>query len=448
MRLTRATAVGVSLAILAGCATRTAPPLPASLAYPEFMYPVVPAGTGSPSDSAAVDIGWRFLQNGDLRGAEQEFVALARRSPAFAPAAAGSAYVALAGRNLEQALGTFTAVVTATPMYVPALVGRGQALLELKRDDEALASFEAALAVDGSLADLRQRVEVLRFRALQALIASARAAASAGRLEDAAGAYDRAIAASPDSGFLHRERAGLEQQRGNDDAALAHLRRATEIDPGDAAAILQTGELLEARQDVAGAEAAYRRALEIDPSPELTARVAAVAARVREARLPAEFRDAASAAQLTRGGLAALLGVRLDDVVQQAPPREAVITDLGGHWAAAWVTQVARAGLMEPFANHTFQPLEPITRADLAAAVSRVIAILATGRPALRGFLTDRPRVADMAEGHLSDPAAAVAVASGIMPLREGGRFDISLPVSGTDATDVIARLRGLANVR
>lgn len=448
MRLSRAIAAGVWLALLVGCATRTAPPLPSSLAYPEFMYPVAPAGTGNPTELAAVETGWRFLQNGDVRSAEQEFGALARRSPAFAPAGTGSAYVALAGRNLEQALRTFDAVLTATPMYVPALVGRGQALLELKRDDAALTSFEAALGVDGSLADLRQRVDVLRFRSLQALIESARTAASAGRLDDAAGAYDRAIAASPDSGFLHRERAGLEQKRGNDDAALGHLRRATGIDPGDAAAFMQTGELLDARQDFAGAEAAYRRALEIDPSPDLTARVSAVAERGREARLPAEFRATASAAQLARGDLAALLGVRLEDVVRQAPPREAVITDLGGHWAAAWITQVARAGLMEPFANHTFQPRAPITRADLAAAVRRVIGLLAASRPALRGFLTDRPQIADMAASHLSYPAAAAAVASGIMPLGEGGRFDISRPVSGAEATDVIARLRSLANAR
>ena len=448
MRLSKAIAAGLWLAILVGCATRTAPPLPASLAYPEFMYPTVPAGTGSLADAAAVDRGWRFLQGGDVRSAEREFAALAQRSPALAPAGTGRAYAALAGDDFEQALRAFNAVLAAAPTYVPALVGRGQALLGLKRDDDALTSFEAALAVDGALGDLRQRVDVLRFRGLQALIDSARTAAAGGRLDGAAAAYDRAITASPDSGFLHRELAGIERKRGNDDAALAHLRRATAIDPRDAAAFTQAGELLDARQDFAGAEAAYRRAMEIDPSPDLTARAASAAERGREALLPAEFKATASAMQLTRGDLAALLGVRLDDVVRQAPPREAVITDLGGHWAAAWMTQVARAGLMEPFANHTFQPRAPITRADLAAAVSRVIGLLAVNRPALRGFLTDRPRIADMAEGHLSYPAAAVAVASGIMPLREGGRFDISLPVSGADATDVIARLRSLATAR
>jgi hypothetical protein len=120
------------------------------------------------------------------------------------------------------------------------------------------------------------------------------------------------------------------------------------------------------------------------------------------------------------------------------------MTDVAGHWAAAWITQIARAGVMDPFPNHTFQPSAAITRADVAGAVSRVVTLLADSRPALKGFLTDRPRIVDMAAGHLSYPAAAVAVASGIMPLLEGGRFDAARPVSGAEAVGVVARLRSL----
>jgi tetratricopeptide (TPR) repeat protein len=332
-------------------------------------------------------------------------------------------------------------------MYVPALMGRGQALLALKRDAEALTSFEAALAADASLTDLRQRIDVLRFRGLQTLIENARAAAKAGRLDDAVAAYNRAIAASPESGFLHRELAAVERKRKNDEAALVHLRRAVEIDPADAGAHLQIGDILESRQDFDGAEAAYRRAVDLDPTPELSARLAAVAERAREARLPAEFHAIATSARLTRGDLAALLGVRLEEVVRAAPPREVVMTDVGGHWATPWITQVARAGLVEPYLNHTFQPRETITRADLAAAVSRAVTLLAAARPALRDHLTARPKIADMAPGHLSYPAAAVAVSSGVMPLRDG-RFDVAAPVSGADAADAIARLRALAGSR
>jgi tetratricopeptide (TPR) repeat protein len=370
-----------------------------------------------------------------------------KQTPGLYPAQAGSAYVALARRDHERALSGFDAALRTAPAYVPALVGRGQTLLALKRDTDALAAFEAALAADVSLADVRRRVDVLRFRGLQDIIEAARLAAAAGRLAEARDAYQRALLASPDSAFLHRELGMLERKQGNVDAALDRFRRAVELDSADAVSLVQTGELLEERGDFEGAASAYRRAAEIEPSADLTARMAAVAERVRDARLPPEFGLIAEVSQITRGELAALIGVRLEDVVRESPTREVVITDVQRHWAAAWITQVARAFIMDPFANHTFQPGDRITRGDLAAAVSVIVLRLADSRrPDLRVLqMADRPQVADMPPGHLSYPAVSNAVRSGVMPLLDGGRFEAARPVSGAEAAEVIARLRALA---
>ena len=166
--------------------------------------------------------------------------------------------------------------------------------------------------------------------------------------------------------------------------------------------------------------------------------------RASDDRLPAEFQAMAGLRQISRGDLAALLGIRLEDILRGAPERDVVVTDVQGHWAAAWIAQVARTRVIDPFANHTFQPGNLITRADLAGAVSRVVAIMAARRPALGALLTERPQMADVAMAHLSYPAAAVAVASGVMPLLEGGRFQVAQPVSGAAAIDVIARVRAL----
>jgi len=439
-------AVIVSLVLVAGCATRTAPPaLPTTPRYPEFMYPALPSAYSNADAAAQIDRGWRYLQNNDLGNAEREFSVAMKLTPDLYPAQAGSAYVALARTDHEQALNRFDAALRGAPAYVPALVGRGQTLLALKRDTDALAAFEAALAADASLVDVRRRVDVLRFRSLQDVIEAGRAAAAAGRLAEARDAYQRALKASPDSAFLHRELGLLEHKQGNSDAALERFRRAVELDSADAVSLVQMGEVLEERRDFEGAAAAYRKAADIEPSADLTTRISAVAARAREARLPPEFGLIAEVSQITRGELAALIGVRLEDVVRAARPREVVITDAQGHWAADWITQVARAGIMDPYANHTFQPRDRITRGDLAAAVSAAVMVLAADRPDLRARLADRPQITDMAPGHLSYPAASVAVASGVMPLLDGGRFDVARLVSGAEAAEAIARLRTLA---
>jgi tetratricopeptide (TPR) repeat protein len=435
-----------SALLAVSCAPKVATPaLPAGLQYPDFLFPAVPAPMAADPAAAGIDRGWRFLQNNDLRNADREFATTIQRAPQIYPAQAGAGYVALARNDLDRALSSFDQALRAAPAYVPALVGRGQALLGLKRDADALTAFEAAVSADPSLADVRRRVDVLRFRVLQDVIEAARAATTAGRLADAHAAYEKALTASPDSAFLHRELGLVERKQGNAQEALGRFRRATDLDPTDAVSSIQIGELLEQQGDFVGAEAAYRRAADVEPTADLTRRIAAVAERARDARLPAEFRTIAAAPTVTRGDLAALIGIRLDNLLRAAPVTEVVMTDIAGHWASSWITQVARAGVIEPFDNHTFQPRMVVTRGDLAAAVSRLVTLAAATRPDLRTRTADRPRIADMPETHLSYPAAAVAVASGVMPLVDGGRFDVARPVQGAEAVEVVARIQAIA---
>ena len=436
----------VVLVVIAACAVKTAPPLPPMLKYPDFIYPRPVAAT--PTQAAALDRGWRFLQNDDLGNAEREFGAALKRSPMFYPARAGQGFVALAHRDFEHALEAFDVALRAASAYAPALVGKGQALLSLERDDEALAAFEAALRADRSLVDLGRRIDVLRFRDVQEMMTVARQASAAGRFDEARAAYLRALAASPDSAVLYRELGMVERRRGDAATALRDFTRASELDPADASSFAQMGELLEEREDYAGAEAEYRKAADIDPAGGFEARAGAAATKAREARLPAEFRAIPSTAQITRGDLAALIGVRLESTLRAAPRRQVVMTDTRGHWAAPWIADVAAAGVMEPFDNHTFQPRARLRRVDLADAVSRLLALIARDHPGLRPRLADRPTIADMSPSHLRYAAVAAAVSSGVVPLLDESRFDMERPVSGAEAMTAIDRLRALDEPR
>ena len=255
-----------------------------------------------------------------------------------------------------------------------ALLGRGQALLALDRDAEAVAAFEAALAVDPSLTDIRaprrsaevpQRGAGPRQRA--------REAARAGRLDEAiAGLHggDRELARQR----LPVSRAGRRRAaegRHADGSALEHFRKATALEPTDARSLAQIGEILERaatskarprRTRESLAHRAERRSAE--------ARSTRVRARLALARLPAEYRAIDQAPQITRADLAALIGVRLGTLLPAGAARTpALITDVRSNWAATWIMAVARAGVMEPFANHAFQPRTVVRRTDLAQAV-------------------------------------------------------------------------------
>ena len=434
------------VALVSGCAMKSAPPLPPTLKYPEFIYPsAVPAAA---SQAAAVDRGWRFLQNDDLTNADREFAAVLKAAPDFAPARTGQGYVALAHQNPMRALDQFDLALRTATSYAPALAGKGQALLAMNRDADARTAFEAALKADPSLVNLASRIDVLRFREIQTLIAAARDATTSGRLEDARADYQRAIAATPDSSVLYRELGIVERRLGNASGALEQFNRAVALDPSDAVALAQAGELLEERGDFAGAEAAYRNAANADPFSGYDRKAEAAAARAGDARLPQEFRALPSAEQVTRGDLAALIGIRLENVVRSAQATPVVTTDTAGHWAAQWIAQVVATGVMPAFDNHTFQPRAALRRVDLAEAVRTLLQLIARTNPALQARLAARPAIADMSASHLNYPAVAAAVSAGVLPLAGDGRFESERPVSGAEAIAAIDRVRALEQSR
>lgn len=438
---------GVWFAVLllaAACAPKAPPAAPGALRYPDFVKPVVPqALTASPA-AARVERGWNLLQADNLRDAEREFTEALRRDSALYPAQAGSAYVALARREATRARALFDLALTRAPDYLPAMAGRGQALVSLGLDQEALATFEAALKIDPDQAEVRRRLDAVRFRLVQSQIEAGRAAAAAGRFDEAKAALNRALAGSPESALVHRELGLVERGQGNVTAAIAQFRLATMFDPFDTVSYVQMGELHEQRGDFGAAEGAFRAANAIDPSPQLAARIEAVVARGRDSRLPAEFQAIAGAAQITRADLAALIGVRLESEVRGAPGTADVLTDIRGHWATRWIPEVARAGFVAAFENHTFQPATRLRRVDLATSVSRVLTHLARTRPALRSTLAQRPAIADVPQGHLNYPQMSAAIAAGVLPLN-GDRFDLARPVSGQEAIQAVERLVALA---
>ena len=440
---------------LVSCGRTAAPPVVTTAPrYPDYLFPGLtqPIGSAQSKPDRRLeellrqhDVAWRWLQAGDLTQAESGFQSVLKRSPQFYPSETAMGYLQLARQAHDPALARFDAVLQAYPSYVPAVVGRGEVLLAQSRERDALAAFEAALKLDPQLQAIARRVEVLRARAVQENVAAARRASQANRLDEAAGLYAQAIAASPDSAFLLRDLADVEVRQGKTDEALARYRRAIEMDPSDAASRIRVGELLDAKGDVAGALKAYTEANNLEPSAELRRRLAALEARLAYLKLPAEYRAIPQQASVTRGALASLIGIRLEPLLRQAVLQPVVITDTRNHWASEWIQATAQAGVIEPYENHTFEPRNLVVRSDLAHAVARLLKIIASGRPALlKDWQSRQQKMADVGVSNLHYADASLSVAAGIIPLTDGGLFQLSRQVSGAEAVDAISRLERL----
>jgi tetratricopeptide (TPR) repeat protein len=448
MKIVRALPVLVVVALVAaGCAPKAAPPIvaPAAPAHPEFIFPEPDAVVGE-AVRLEHQSAWNLLQSGDPKSAERRFTALVKRDALFYPAETGLGYVALARKDHEDALEHFQKAVKAQPRYAPALAGLGQTHLALGQRDRALASFDAALAADPALASIRSAADVLRIQGLQGGVVGARRAAQEGRLAEARAGYQLAIASSPDSPFLYRELADIERRDNNLVAALEGAQKAIALDPAEPRSFVLLADIYEAMGDYARAAEALGSAAALEPSDAVTDRMEALRAKVSFAAMPAEFQSIESAETLTRAQLAALIGVRLEAIVKRAPrATTSVITDIRGSWAQPWILAVTRAGLMEVYPNHTFQPGATVRRADLASAASRILSLLAADHPSIAAWRAARRRFPDISPSHLAYPAASIAVEAGVIRPLDTGGFGLTRPVTGAEAVAAVNRLLEIA---
>ena len=353
----------LALALAAGaCAPKKLPPPAAAVApaFPTFERPelIEPLPVPLPAAvSQRYDAGWTSLQAGRPEEASATFTEVIGSTPAFYPARAAHGYARLAARDINGAVTSFDAALAARPGYLPALAGRAEALIAGHRDVEAIGALEALIAADPQRTAARTRLETLRLQVIEGLVAEARAARQRNDLDAARTAWTRAVEASPDSADFLRELAQVERQAGQLDAALTHARAALLLDDGDAPTQALVGELESARGNLRPALEAYTRAAARDPRPEYRARIEDLERRIDLAGMPGAFRSIGERGAISRGDLAALLGARLEPLLAAARTQPIpLMTDVRGHWAQRWILDVARAGVMEVFPNHTFQP--------------------------------------------------------------------------------------------
>jgi tetratricopeptide (TPR) repeat protein len=448
MRERRRTAVLIALLLLASCAKKpvNAPAAAGAPRFGDFVFPAAGPNLTTPAVLNQHRAAWQLLQAGDAKSAERDFTAILKQVPDFYPAEAGLGYAALARKDAQEALAHFEKVLARNGAYAPALAGRGESLLSLGRADAAADAFQAALTADPALTSLRGRVDVLKFRGVQQNIESARKAAEAGKLDEARREYLAAIAASPESAFLYRELAAIENKSGDRASALVHARQAVNLDPADARALMLIAEILEASGEWAKAADAYTAANAAEPADATAAKADQMREKAAFEAMPEQYRSIETSSTVTRAQLAALLGTRLGDILRRSQSQAVVVTDTRTNWAAPWIQAVTRAGVMEPFPNHTFQPNTTVHRGDLAQAVSQVLSLIATTNPRLAARWRDpRPKFADVGPSHLLYPAAARAVSAGVMASLEGGTFQLTRPVTGSEARDAVSKLEALA---
>lgn len=437
----RFAAVGLALVAAWSCAT-VPPPAP-----PAFYVEGVPNDQASKlrlDDRIAAEDAWDALRTGRPELARKFLLKLGTANPVRE---AGLAYVDLLLGNLPDAEARFKSSVAGTPGMLPSRVGLAQ-IYESRRDrDKTFSEYREILKLAPEHRWAKPRFEALRDDLVRESTAAARTALASGNRETAKRELLKVLFYAPESTSAHLELARLYRQDKDNEPALLHFRAAVAAGTADKALLREYAEFLAEAGELGLSLEILEKLAQAEP------RDASAAKRVEELRsklgvydIPSQY-DAIPALEIvTREDLAALIGVKFEDLLDAPGRRTEILVDISLSWAQRYIVKVASLEIMAVYDNHTFQPRRIINRAELADAAVRLIGVL-QGRGARFVPLveTRRIQIADVPPDHRHYKSIASALGYQIMTLTPERLFEPERTVSGEEAIRVLDLILRLA---
>jgi hypothetical protein len=218
-------------------------------------------------------------------------------------------------------------------------------------------------------------------------------------------------------------------------------RRALLLAPGEAALHVQLAEVLRSAGKIAEAENELRvqqqlkgsRGALVASDNDLT--VNGLEDLGRWGNQIERFREIRASKAITREQSAALFAGYFPQLTEFRHSSE-IMNDIQDSWAESSIQLVVGAGILDPAANHTFQPRRTLTRGEFAVAVARLSRLL--GAPPAT---TPPTTPLDVVPGSTLDRELQPTLAYGLLPLDKAGNFGIGVPVPGEEAVNTAEKL-------
>jgi tetratricopeptide (TPR) repeat protein len=349
----------------------------------------------------------RFVAGKEDAKVYKDLDKLLQKQKTFQPALMIQAYLALYrsdGPAARQKLEQVIAVNPGDRTAIYYLAELEYSLADYSRAASLYAQLIAIGAGDSEIETKRQKAVLL---ATENLYRAAARAESENRLGEAESYYRQAVRAAPDEPSLRLRLADILRRQNKNDEADAELKTA------DALGVRRAS-------DPRGADASTSSDLE-----DLG----------RWGNEIDVFREIRSAPSITREQLALLL-VRYFPQITELQQTPQILTDIeNSTWQSA-IQTTAGLGLLDPRPNRTFEPLAPVTRADLAASLARFSRLINV--PEVTAASIFPP---DVAPTNAMFGDVQLVLISGLMTLQNSGAFGLSDEVSGEEAVHSTERL-------
>ncbi|HYR42780.1 MAG TPA: S-layer homology domain-containing protein [Terriglobia bacterium] len=267
--------------------------------------------------------------------------------------------------------------------------------------------YSLLLSIDKNRTDIEPKRQKALLLATDSLLRSAARAQAENRLSEAEEFYKQALAMAPREPAVHTLLADLLAKENKIDEAAAERKAAEELTPRRGTSARNNPE----------------------PKPDNLEDLG------RWGNDIGVFREIRNAQSVTREQVAVVIVKYFPQVVerQQTPQ---IVTDIETSWARTEIQTVVDVGLMDVFANHTFEPSAPTTRGEFAAALARLIGLL--GLPPSPAPPTSTP---DVVSTNAQYADIQLVLGYALMRLQDSGEFGVSGNLSGAEAVRAAEQL-------
>jgi tetratricopeptide (TPR) repeat protein len=332
---------------------------------------------------------------------------LIKKEKSFDPALTLQAYIELYRGNDAGAAEKFQQAYSLNPANRIALYYLAELAYAHQDYSQANRYYSLLLSLDSNRTDLEPKRQRALLLATDQLLRSAALAEKDNRLSDAERLYKQALTILPNDPTLHLRLADLLVKENKLDEAAGQRKTSEELSPRRTETVRNNSEPKSDDLDDLG-----RWGSDIGV-----------------------FREIQTAPSVNRERVAAII-VRYFPQVTERPRTPQIVTDIETSWARSEIQTVVDLGLMDTFANHTFDPTALVSRGDFASALARLIQVL--GLPPVTNTPIPTP---DVAPTNTQYPDVQDVLGRGLMTPQDSTEFGVSDNVSGKDAVRAAERL-------
>jgi len=390
-----------------------------------------------------IEEAWGDIKEGNGRRAINQISKLSPENPFYSIITAYAYFMLNENQLAEQ---YFKSAIENNPEMIIAHLGLAQLYDKTQRDELAFTEYREVLKNEPEHTWAKPRYMEIKKEKTEAALQKAKSLRKQGDLSASEKAYLKTLYYSPESIEAHTALAEIYSEQKNYERALVHLDTLLSYQPENIKVLKSYAEALFQEEELKKSLEAYNKLKKLTPEDqEIDKRIEQLKNRLGIFELPSQYSSIPSREAVTKEDMAALLGIKFQEYIDDTSKEPPIIIDISTSWASEYILNLTSMDILEIYPNHTFKPKKIVTRAELAEMIFRLTTHLKKkGYTLVQQIPPQSIQLPDVPPNNFYYRPIIMSLSYGILNTSMGGNFNPEKPVSGQEAIKTLNILLSL----